>query len=118
MASVIASDEEDLGTVSDLADIDKAFTKADKALDTIDWLFEKSSKFYYWLTGMGWSQAEIQTMVDQIEFYGEFGGVREFIDAYSSVSGMMDLFNQAKVVQVNRGDVKRKYSWDEEGERE
>lgn len=91
MASVIASDEEDLGTVSDLADIDKAFTKADKALDTIDWLFEKSSKFYYWLTGMGWSQAEIQTMVDQIEFYGEFGGVREFIDAYSSVSGMMDL---------------------------
>ena len=91
MASVIASDEEDLGTVSYLADIDKAFTKADKALDTIDWLFERSSKFYYWLTGMGWSQAEIQTMVDQIEFYGEFGGVREFIDAYSSVSGMMDL---------------------------
>lgn len=91
MASVIASDEEDLGTVSDLADIDKTFTKADKVLDTIDWLYEKSSKFYYWLTGMGWSQAEIQTMVDQIEFYGEFGGVREFIDAYSSVSGMMDL---------------------------
>lgn len=36
----------------------------------------------------------------------------------SVVSGMMDLFNQAKVVQVNRGDVKRKYSWDEEGEKE
>lgn len=91
MASIIANDAADVSSFAALADINKYFTKTDKVLDTFDWLFEKSSKFYYWFTGANWTQAEFQAMRDQMELYGELGGVREFLDAYSYVSNTLDL---------------------------
>lgn len=91
MATIIANDEADVSSFAALADINKYFTKTDKMLDTFDWLFEKSSTFYYWFTGSNWTQAEFQTLRDQMEFYGELGGVREFLDAYSFASKTLDL---------------------------
>lgn len=91
MATIITNDNADISSFAALADINKYFTKTDKILDAFDWLFEKSSKFYYWFTGSNWMQAEFQTYMDQLGFYGEFGGVREFLNAYSDVSKMLDL---------------------------
>lgn len=91
MATIITNDNADISSFAALADINKYFTKTDKILDEFDWLFEKSSKFYYWFTGSNWMQAEFQTYMDQLGFYGEFGGVREFLNAYSDVSKMLDL---------------------------
>lgn len=91
MATIIANDETDVSSFGMLADINKYFTKTDKMLDTFDWLFEKSSKFYYWFTGSNWTQAEFQTLRNQMELYGKLGGVREFLEAYSFASKTLDL---------------------------
>lgn len=91
MATIIAYDSDDVSSFAALADIDKSFTKTDKMLDAFDWVFEKSSKFSYWLSGSDWTEAELKTLTDQMEFYGELGGVREFLNAYSDVSKIMDL---------------------------
>ena len=90
MADINSNDEAEVSSFAALADINKSFTKTDKVLDTFDWFFEKSSKFTYWLNGSNWTQAEFQTLRDQMEFYGELGGTREFLNAYSEVSKALD----------------------------